>query len=74
MYSRKFLKKHSRKKLYKLIWDLEIQLGKQWLELLAEETVHNINKQALESAENALLYKEEEIEHKDRLLKSLINS
>lgn len=74
MYSRKFLKSKSRKELFSMISDLEIKLGKIWLELLAEETVHKVTKQAIESAENALVYKEKEIEHKDRLLKALIQS
>ena len=74
MYSRKFIKSKSRKELFSMIWDLEIQLGKICLELHAEATIHNVTRQAIESAEKALLYKEKEIAHKDRLLKALIHS
>lgn len=74
MYSNKFLKKQSRKKLYSLVKDLEMQYFKKASELYIEKHTHEINKTALSSAESALDYKEKQIEHKDRLLNSLINS
>jgi len=74
MYSKTILKKTSRKKLYKIIWELKIELGKKALELSVEEYINSINKKSLEYAESDLVYKEKEIAHKDRLLSALTKS
>lgn len=72
------LSKKQLKKLYTVQWNANNELA--WenarLEILYKVAKNQIDtlEQAIQSAESALVYKEWEIEHKDRLLKSLINS
>lgn len=70
----KNLKKRSKKELIKLsMADLDLNTNlMNCIEATRREL--EINTTALEAAEYALLYKESEIAHKDRLLQSLIKS
>lgn len=75
------LNKLSKKKLIKMIYDLENNIDNLKLEVkfwCEQDYLNNKKTDILEtsinSAESALRYKEKEIDHKDSLLKSLINS
>lgn len=77
----KFLKKLSKKELIKkAMVDLDLMESQNNTiddlrnELTATKKILEITEQATVSAEHALVYKDGEIEHKNRLLNSLINS
>lgn len=70
----KYLKKLSKKQLIEQVMIARELWSNISSDLHAERVVHNINEQALKSAEYALVYKDKEIEHKDRLLSALIKS